>query len=76
MRTAGEGGPYGMALLASYMVNKGEGESLEAYLNAHVFADTKGTTFQPDPVDVEGFHTYMEQYRKLLKVEKTAVEAL
>ena len=76
MRTAGEGGPYGMALLASYMVNKGEGESLEAYLNAHVFADTKGTTFQPDPADVEGFHTYMEQYRKLLKVEKTAVEAL
>ena len=76
MQTAGEGGPYGMALLASYMVNKTEGESLEAYLNTHVFADTKGTTFQPDRADVEGFRTYMEQYRKLLTVEKTAVEAL
>ena len=65
-----------MALLASYMVNKAEGESLEAYLNTHVFADTKGTTFQPDRADVEGFRVYMEQYRKLLKVEKTAVEAL
>ena len=76
METAGEGGPYGMALLAAYMANKGEGESLEAYLNAHVFAGAKGTTLQPEQADVEGFNAYIEQYKRLLQVEKAAVEAL
>ena len=76
MDTAGEGGPYGMALLAAYMHNKVAGESLEAYLNAHVFADTKGTTLKPDLADVEGFNTYIEEYKELLQVEKTAVEVL
>ena len=76
METAGEGGPYGMALLAAYMANKGEGESLEAYLKAHVFAGAKGTTLQPEQVDVEGFNAYIEQYKRLLQVEKAAVEAL
>lgn len=76
MDTAGEGGPYGMALLAAYMHNKVAGESLEAYLNAHVFADTKGTTLEPDLADVEGFNTYIEEYKELLQVEKTAVEVL
>ena len=76
METAGEGGPYGMALLAAYMANKAEGESLEDYLNARVFADAKGTTLNPDKADVEGFNTYIAQYKNLLKVEKTAVEAI
>ena len=76
MDTAGEGGTYGMALLAAYMHNKVAGESLEAYLNAHVFADTKGTTLEPDLADVEGFNTYIEEYKELLQVEKTAVEVL
>lgn len=76
MDTAGEGGPYGMALLAAYMHNKVAGESLEAYLNAHVFADTKGTTLEPEKAGVEGFNTYIEEYKELLQVEKTAVEVL
>ena len=76
METAGEGGPYGMALLAAYKANKAEGESLEEYLNAHVFADAKGTTLAPETVDVDGFNTYIEQYKQLLKVEKTAVEVI
>ena len=76
METAGEGGPYGMALLAAYMLNKAEGESLEEYLNAHVFADAKGTTLAPEQADVNGFNAYIEQYKNLLKVEKTAVEAI
>ena len=76
METAGEGGPYGMALLAAYMENKAEGESLEEYLNAHVFADAKGTTLAPEAVDVDGFNTYIAQYKNLLKVERTAVEVL
>ena len=76
METAGEGGPYGMALLAAYMLNKADGESLEDYLNARVFADAKGTTLNPDKADVDGFNAYIEQYKQLLKVEKTAVELI
>ena len=76
METAGEGGPYGMALLAAYMANKVEGEHLEDYLNAHVFVDTKGTTLVPDPADVEGFNKYIQSYTTLLDVERKAVEAL
>ena len=76
METAGEGGPYGMALLAAYMAKKAENESLEEYLNAHVFADAKGTTLAPEQADVDGFNTYIEQYKKLLVVERTAVEVI
>lgn len=76
METAGEGGPYGMALLAAYRAKKAEGESLEEYLNAHVFANTQGTTLSPDPMDVAEFNTYIRQYKALLEVEKKAVEVL
>ena len=76
METAGEGGPYGMALLSAYMLNKAEGETLEAYLNAHVFADAKGTTMQPDQADVDGFNAYIRRYKALLEVERKAVELL
>ena len=63
-----------MALLAAYLLNKAEGESLEDYLNAHVFANVSGTTVDPDPVDVEGFCSYLKQYCGLLAVERAAVE--
>ena len=76
METAGEGGPYGMALLASYMANKDEGESLEAYLNAHVFAHTKGSTLAPEQADVDGFNAYIANYKALLDVERKAVEMI
>ena len=76
METAGEGGPYGMALLAAYLFRKAEGETLEDYLNAHVFAAARSTTLEPDPADVAGFSAYVSQYRQLLQVEQTAVEAL
>ncbi|MDO4740439.1 MAG: FGGY-family carbohydrate kinase [Eubacteriales bacterium] len=76
METAGEGGPYGSALLAAYMANKAEGETLEAYLNAHVFAGVKGTTLAPEQADVDGFNAYIARYSQLLKVEQTAIEAL
>ena len=76
METAGEGGPYGSALLAAYKANKAEGETLEAYLNAHVFAGVKGTTLAPDAADVAGFNSYIEAYKKLVEVERCAVETL
>lgn len=76
METAGEGGPYGMALLAAYMARKAENESLEDYLNTHVFADAKSTTLNPDQADVDGFNTYIERYKQLLEVERKAVETI
>ena len=76
METAGEGGPYGMALLAAYRLYKAEGESLEEYLNKYVFADAKGSTLAPEQADVDGFNVYIEAYKNLLKVEKTAVDVI
>ncbi len=76
METAGEGGPYGMALLAAYRVWKSGGETLEDYLNRRVFAGVSGSTVQPDEETVNGFNAYMERYRALLDVERKAVEVL
>ncbi len=76
METAGEGGPYGMALLASYWLNKAGGESLEDFLSSRVFAGVSGSTVQPDPACVEGFNAYIQRYKALLEVEKTAVSVL
>ena len=76
METAGEGGPYGMALLAAYMANRTEKESLEEYLHSRVFADAKSTTLAPEQADVDGFRSYIGQYKRLLDVERKAVEVL
>lgn len=76
METAGEGGPWGMALLAAYMLNRDEGQSLEAYLTDHVFAESASVTIAPDPADVEGFASFMERYTKGLVIEKAAVDVL
>ncbi|MAU01989.1 MAG: ATPase [Anaerolineaceae bacterium] len=80
METAGEGGAWGIALLAAYMAHnmghKADDEPLEAYLTNKVFAGEDGTTIVPDPVDVEGFETFMERYKAGLVIEKTAVQAL
>ena len=75
MTTAGEGGPYGMALLAAYMARK-DGQTLEDYLNTQVFAQAESTTLVPEQTDVDGFNAYIAAYRNLLQVEKTAVEVL
>ncbi len=74
METAGEGGAWGIALLASYMANKENGESLEDYLNNKVFSENKGTTIEPYKEDVEGFNEYMKKYTKAIAVEKSAIE--
>ena len=76
METAGEGGPYGMALLAAYMLQRGEGETLEAYLNARVFGSVERTVLEPDPADVEGFEKWMALYRPMLEVERKALEVI
>ena len=76
LRTAGEGGPYGMALLAAYRVWREDGETLERYLGDRVFAGVSGSTVGPDADTVRGFEAYMARYCALLAVERAAVEVL
>ena len=75
METAGEGGAWGIALLASYLVNNADNLSLADWLEAVVFAGNKGVEVAPTPEDVEGFNRYIENYRAGLEIEKAAVVA-
>ena len=74
METAGEGGAWGIALLAAYMTRKADGETLEAFLNDRVFSEMSGETLDPDPEDVKGFEEYMRNYKACLAAERAAVE--
>lgn len=76
MKTAGEGGAWGIALLASYMKHKEEGETLDAFLENKVFAGEEGTTLAPDPEDVEGFRQFIVRYKEGLAIEHAAVAHL
>lgn len=75
MSTAGEGGAWGIALLASYLINKEEGEDLARFLDEKVFAGNQGTSLDPKPEGVEGFNRFMERYMKGLDIERAAVES-
>jgi len=76
METAGEGGPWGMALLAAYMLNKGENEKLEDYLTQKVFAGSKGSKMDPVSEDVAGFEVFTERYVKGMPIQVAAIENL
>lgn len=76
METAGEGGAWGIALLASYAVRRASDETLEAYLDQKVFAGNAGVSMEPDPADVEGFEKYIERFKAGLSIEQEAVARL
>lgn len=76
METAGEGGAWGIAILASYMKNKKDGQTLEEYLDKEVFAGQEGVEIQPDSEDVDGFDKFMERYTGCLEIERAAVDYL
>jgi sugar (pentulose or hexulose) kinase len=76
METAGEGGAWGIALLASYMLHKGRNEPLENWLSEKVFAGENSSTMTPDTKDVNGFAAFMDRYKKGLVIEKAAVDGL
>ena len=76
METAGEGGPYGMALLAAYMLWKAEGETLPDYLDHQVSAHAKTETLMADAADIQGFAAFLERYQRGLPLEKLATEVL
>jgi uncharacterized surface protein with fasciclin (FAS1) repeats len=74
MKTAGEGGPWGMAILASYLINNKKNQSLAEFLDEQVFAGDTGTSVAPTPEDVAGFNAYIENYKQCLPIEAAAVE--
>ena len=74
METAGEGGAWGIALLADYLICRSEGESLEDYLQNRVFTGMKQKTVSPDPEDEKGFDRYMERFASCLPAQKAAAE--
>ncbi|MDR1574837.1 MAG: FGGY-family carbohydrate kinase [Treponema sp.] len=76
MESAGEGGAWGIALLAAYMLQKEPGETLESYLAEKVFAGNSGERMDPDPEDVRSFKQFMERYAAGLAIERAAVESL
>ena len=73
LETAGEGGPWGMAVLASYLVN-GNGLPLSEWLEKNVFASSKKTTVAPKQDDIDGFNKFFERYTKGLAIERASIE--
>ena len=76
MKTAGEGGAWGMAVLANYLIQKKSGESLDTYLEERVFNGQEGTTLAPDPKDVAGFEEFAKRYVEGLPIVREAVYSL
>lgn len=75
METAGEGGAWGIALLAAYLRTKTE-ETLDEFLANKIFVDSESVTIAPDEADVKGFETFIERYSKGLEIEKAAISYL
>ncbi|MDE5671625.1 MAG: FGGY-family carbohydrate kinase [Eubacterium sp.] len=75
METAGEGGAWGIAVLAAYAADN-HGEKLEDYLNEKVFSKYQSSVIQPYAEDVSGFKEYMKLYKKGLAVQKAAADYL
>jgi sugar (pentulose or hexulose) kinase len=76
MESAGEGGAWGIALLASYLLKKSDSEPLEVYLARKVFTGKEGVTIAPDQNDIDSFTTFMRRYKKGLIIERAAVDTL
>lgn len=76
LESAGEGGAWGIALLASYVVRKEKEETLERYLEKEVFTAELGEEFIPLQKDIIGFEVFSEHLRKMLSVEQLAIEKM
>ncbi|MCR5641138.1 MAG: FGGY-family carbohydrate kinase [Lachnospiraceae bacterium] len=76
METAGEGGPYGMALLAAFTIWRDDKEALEDYLGSKVFGNATSVTVSADADEVAGFASFLESYKKALDVERAAITSI
>lgn len=76
METAGEGGAWGIAVLASYMIQKADGETLGDYLDKKVFAGQEGSSLEPNSAGVKGFDDFIKIYKAGLPIERAAVDSM
>lgn len=76
MKTAGEGGPWGMAVLSAYLVDRQSGETLEDFLNDKVFVREEANIMEPSKLVHEGFMAFIDKYRACIEVEKEAIRRL
>ncbi len=76
METAGEGGAWGIALLASYLVSKSDGETLPEFLTNKVFVENNESVIAPTQQDVDGAEQFMQRYKQGLVIERAAVDNL
>lgn len=76
MDTASEGGAWGIALLAAYLIDKKEDEKLEDYLENRIFGELAGETITPYVEDKKGFDVFMTHYKAGLEIEKKAIEVM
>ncbi len=76
LETAGEGGAWGIALMAAYLVRRSEGETLDDYLDQRVFAGRTATVVRPEPHDRAGFDAFFARYKSGLEIERAAVDHL
>lgn len=76
MDTASEGGAWGIALLAAYLIDHKPQETLAAYLDNRIFRELSGNVIHPDPADVAGFQTFKERYKAGLTIERAAIDAM
>ena len=73
MQSAGEGGAWGISLLAAFMGRRDRSLTLPQYLSQNVFAGMKGETVSPKQADIDGINAYMQAYRQGLSAERAAV---
>ncbi|WP_257607297.1 xylulokinase [Weissella sagaensis] len=76
MKNAGEGGPWGMAVLSQFVTNHAANQTLADYLDNDVFKSQESTTIAPDPEDVAGFAKFMARYEAGLSVEQAAIDQM
>jgi sugar (pentulose or hexulose) kinase len=76
METASEGGAWGIALLAAFLIDRREEEKLEDYLETRIFQGLKGETISPEEEDIQGFERFMERYKAGLAIEKCAIDVM
>ena len=76
METAGEGGAWGIALLAAFSADKKDGQTLANFLENDIFGGDIGKCIEPDPADVEGFEAFMARYKAGLPIERAAIDSI
>ncbi len=75
MSNAGQGGPWGMAVLALYAADH-RGKNLADYLDQEVFVNSESATLAPEPASVKGYEQFIDNYKQAMPAEQKAGETM